>query len=85
MTSVDISETVIKQMTELHQHERPQMKFCQMDLLATDFADSSFSCFLDKGTLDALMSDQDLESAERAVKMFKVILVTVDQSCSSII
>jgi len=49
------------------------MKFMVMDLLQTTFESESFTCFLDKGTLDALMSDKDAESQERAEKLFKVL------------
>ena len=50
----------------------PLMKFLTMDLLKMDFADSSFTSFLDKGTLDALMSENSKEATERAMKMFQV-------------
>ena len=48
------------------------MKFIAMDLLQMDFQPDIFTCFLDKGTLDALMSDKDAESQQRAEKMFQV-------------
>ena len=74
ITNVDISETVIRQMNEQYSETHPLMKFVAMDLLKMDFADGSFSCFLDKGTLDALMSDASPDSKERAIKMFLVKL-----------
>nr|SVE72826.1 EOG090X02SD [Ceriodaphnia reticulata] len=73
MTNVDISETVIEQMTKEYQKTHPLMTFVAMDLLQMSFAAESFSCFLDKGTLDALMSDTNQESQERAEKLFKEV------------
>ena len=49
------------------------MKFVSMDLLQMSFPDESFTCFLDKGTLDALMSGTDTDSKDRAIKLFKVL------------
>jgi hypothetical protein len=72
MTNVDISETVIEQMTKQYEKTHPLMKFVAMDLLQMSLDPETFTCFLDKGTLDALMSDTDPESKERAEKMFKV-------------
>lgn len=72
MTNVDISETVIEQMTKQYEKTHPLMKFKAMDLLEMTLDAETFSCFLDKGTLDALMSDANQESVERAEKMFKV-------------
>nr|SVE89152.1 EOG090X02SD [Daphnia sinensis] len=73
MTNVDISETVIEQMTKQYEKTHPLMKFVAMDLLEMTLDAETFSCFLDKGTLDALMSDANQESVERAKKMFKEI------------
>lgn len=75
MTNVDISDTVIQQMTKQYHKTHPDMKFVAMDLLQMSFEAGLFTCFLDKGTLDALMSDADLESKDRAHKMFGVIVV----------
>nr|SVE76276.1 EOG090X02SD [Daphnia longispina] len=73
MTNVDISETVIEQMIKQYGTTHPQMKFVAMDLLQMSLDAETFTCFLDKGTLDALMSDTDQESRDRAEKMFKEI------------
>lgn len=69
---MDISETVIQQMTNQYRKTHPLMKFVAMDLLHMSFEDNSFTCFLDKGTLDALMSDTKPESVHRAESLFKV-------------
>lgn len=73
LTNVDISEKVIQQMNLQYSQTHPLMKFLTMDLLKMDFADSSFTSFLDKGTLDALMSENSKEATERAMKMFQEI------------
>ncbi len=75
MTNVDISETVIEQMIKQYEKTHPLMKFVAMDLLQMSYDAETFTCFLDKGTLDALMSDTDQESRERAEKMFKVYFI----------
>ncbi len=79
MTNVDISETVIEQMIKQYEKTHPLMKFVAMDLLQMSFDAETFTCFLDKGTLDALMSDTDQDSRERAENMFKVYLLNLIQ------
>lgn len=51
---------------------RPGMMFLTMDLLKLTFESETFTCVLDKGTLDALMSDGSNESVERAENLFRV-------------
>eukprot|EP00058_Branchiostoma_floridae_P014709 XP_002600197.1 hypothetical protein BRAFLDRAFT_204501 [Branchiostoma floridae] len=70
LTNVDISEVVVRQMTERNVEKRAEMKFLQMDVMKMDFPDSSFSAVLDKGTLDALMPDSQSETQERVTRMF---------------
>lgn len=52
--------------------ERMEMTFEVMDALDMKFESESFSVVLDKGTLDALMSDDKEESVERVSKYFNV-------------
>lgn len=59
-------------MNNQYAKSHPGMVFQTMDLLNMTFEQESFTCFLDKGTLDALMSDGSKESVERAEKLFKV-------------
>ena len=59
-------------MKNQYAESHPDMTFEKMDLLNMSYSEGSFSCFLDKGTLDALMSGNDEESRERALKMFRV-------------
>ncbi|XP_066286326.1 eEF1A lysine and N-terminal methyltransferase-like isoform X1 [Branchiostoma lanceolatum] len=70
LTNVDISDVVVRQMTERNAEKRADMKFLQMDVMKMDFPDSSFSAVLDKGTLDALMPDNQSETQEQVTRMF---------------
>ena len=38
-----------------------------------EFSDGSFSCVLDKGTLDAMMTDSSDEVVARVAKMFEEV------------
>ncbi|CAL4069158.1 unnamed protein product, partial [Meganyctiphanes norvegica] len=58
--NTDISEIVIKQMKEKNRDSCPDMKWLKMDLASFSFKDEEFSCVLDKGTLDTLMTDDSL-------------------------
>ncbi|KAE8746668.1 hypothetical protein FOCC_FOCC006652 [Frankliniella occidentalis] len=73
LTNIDISAIVIKQMLQMHSKQRPDLQFIQMDVLKMEFDDTKFSVVLDKGTLDALMSDDSPESYERINTMFNEI------------
>ena len=55
-------------MIELNKKQRPTMKFLQMDATAMKFNDEEFSVVLDKGTLDALMTDDSQEVQETVRK-----------------
>lgn len=52
--SIDISDVVIRQMTEKYATVRPDMQFLQMDAAKLTFEDEQFNVVLDKGTVDAL-------------------------------
>ena len=58
-TSIDISEVVIKKMISKYQSNnmRPEMVFEVMDIFNMQYEDEQFNVILDKGTLDALSSD----------------------------
>ncbi|KAK3593719.1 hypothetical protein CHS0354_013617 [Potamilus streckersoni] len=58
IVNIDISDTVIKQMIDKNQTQRPKMTFLKMDALNMEFPDGHFSVVLDKGTLDALLVDE---------------------------
>ncbi|GJQ66855.1 hypothetical protein Trydic_g7881 [Trypoxylus dichotomus] len=70
ITSIDISAVAIKQMKNLNEKERPSMQFIQMDALNMTFDNRKFSIVLDKGTLDALMPDNQNKTIEKIDKYF---------------
>ncbi|XP_076359527.1 eEF1A lysine and N-terminal methyltransferase isoform X1 [Tachypleus tridentatus] len=69
-TSIDISDVVIHQMIEKYSRRRPGMKYQKMDMLEMAFKDGEFTVVLDKGTLDALMTDASEETVQKIEKMF---------------
>ncbi|XP_022170602.1 methyltransferase-like protein 13 [Myzus persicae] len=73
MTSVDNSEVVIANMNNKHKNKYPGLVYEIEDILNTKYADEKFSAVIDKGTLDALMPDGEVESLTRAMKMFNEI------------
>lgn len=73
MTSVDNSEVVIANMNNKHKTKYPGLVYEVEDILNTKYADERFSAVIDKGTLDALMPDGEVESLTRAMKMFNEI------------
>lgn len=50
-----------------------KMDFLTMDALNTTFENQTFDVIFDKGTLDALVSDNSNESLERANNLFKEV------------
>ncbi len=73
LENIDISDTVVKQMTAKHQSKRSKMNFTVMDVTGLTYADSSFDCVLDKGTLDALFTDELHETVSKVRQMFSEI------------
>ncbi|CAG9825256.1 unnamed protein product [Phaedon cochleariae] len=73
ITNIDISQVVIKQMLSKTAKERPDLKYLQMDALNTIFDDKTFNVVLDKGTLDALMSDGSEETISKIKQYFDEI------------
>ncbi|XP_060064258.1 eEF1A lysine and N-terminal methyltransferase-like [Ylistrum balloti] len=71
--NIDISDTVIRQMTDKNKKCRPDMKFIKMDVKKTNFSDGEFGVVLDKGTLDALMVDDSKEVVADIDAMFTEI------------
>lgn len=66
VTSIDISDVVIREMISQNSVARPQMKFMCMDVTKMNFTDETFNVVLDKGTLDALMPDGSEQSQSTA-------------------
>jgi len=72
-TSIDVSEVVVRQMRSQNGRERPDLRFEVADATQMpQFADGSFSCVLDKGTLDAMFTDAEADAAT-VNKMFAEI------------
>ncbi|GFY49836.1 eEF1A lysine and N-terminal methyltransferase [Trichonephila inaurata madagascariensis] len=71
--SVDISASVINQMKERYGRDRPKMSFEVMDVFKLPFEEGSFSVVIDKGTLDALLTDTSQEVNDRIDTMFSQI------------
>lgn len=67
-------------MLEMNKVKRPGLTFIQMDATDMTYDDGSFSVVLDKGTLDALMSDTNestvaLVNKYLEVCIFKILIV----------
>ncbi|XP_033007101.1 eEF1A lysine and N-terminal methyltransferase isoform X4 [Lacerta agilis] len=60
-------------MQERNAHLRPKMTYMVMDVLQMDFPDERFQVVLDKGTLDALLTDEEETTLSRAERMFAEI------------
>ena len=73
--NVDISDVVIKQMNEkyVNNQKREGLKFVEMDILNCGFEDQHFNVVLDKGTLDAIASDDNKSNNEKVDQMFAEI------------
>ncbi|XP_077757798.1 eEF1A lysine and N-terminal methyltransferase isoform X4 [Canis aureus] len=69
IVNIDISEVVIKQMKERNASRRPQMSFLKMDMTQMEFPDASFQVVLDKGTLDAVLMDEEEKTLQQVDRM----------------
>ncbi|XP_036129255.1 eEF1A lysine and N-terminal methyltransferase isoform X2 [Molossus molossus] len=69
IVNIDISEVVIKQMKERNANRRPQMSFLKMDMTQMEFPDASFQVVLDKGTLDAVLTDEEERTLQQVDRM----------------
>nr|XP_033816914.1 eEF1A lysine and N-terminal methyltransferase isoform X3 [Geotrypetes seraphini] len=73
LVNIDLSETVIRQMTERNTVRRPTMSFLCMDALQMEFPDAYFQVVLDKGMLDAILIDKEATTLQKADRMFAEI------------
>ena len=62
-TSIDISEIVINKMISKYKSNgiRERLKFECMDMMQMKYSNESFNIVIDKGTLDAVCSDADID------------------------
>jgi len=70
ITNIDISDEVVEQMKQQNT-DKPEMEWLCMDMLNMAFENATFDVVLDKGTLDALYSEQTAECGAMVIKMFK--------------
>lgn len=65
--SVDISEVVVRQMNQKYNSkgERKGLEFRRMDVFDLNFGDTQFNVVIDKGTLDAIASDDQSVDAQK--------------------
>ncbi|KAJ7396434.1 Methyltransferase-like protein 13 [Pitangus sulphuratus] len=73
IVNIDISDAVIRQMRERSGSRRPKMSYLLMDVLQMDFPDAHFQVVLDKGTLDALLTDEEEATLAKVDRMFAEI------------
>ncbi|NXN80288.1 MET13 protein, partial [Bombycilla garrulus] len=71
--NIDISNAVIRQMRERSAGTRPRMSYLLMDMLHMDFPDGHFQVVLDKGTLDALLTNEERATLAKVEQMFAEI------------
>ena len=60
-------------MSARNREKRPLMKYEKMDLLHMTYDDANFDCVLDKGTLDAIFSNDDEKTVKSVDQMFTEI------------
>ncbi|XP_008493072.2 eEF1A lysine and N-terminal methyltransferase [Calypte anna] len=73
IVNIDISDPVIRQMRERSGSRRPRMSYLLMDMLQMDFPDAHFQVVLDKGTLDAVLTDEEEATLAKVDRMFAEI------------
>ena len=55
ITSIDISNVVVKQMQDKYKEKYSTLKYLQMDCRQMAFEQGSFDDVIDKGTLDSIL------------------------------
>ncbi|XP_026881821.2 eEF1A lysine and N-terminal methyltransferase [Electrophorus electricus] len=65
LTNIDISETVVSQMSQRNARRRPDLTFQQVDATQMCYESGSYQAALDKGTLDAMASEEEGTLASR--------------------
>ncbi|NXX78715.1 MET13 protein, partial [Urocolius indicus] len=73
IVNIDVSAAAIRQMSERSGSRRPKMSYLLMDMLHMDFPEDHFQVVLDKGTLDALLTDEEEATLAKVDRMFAEI------------
>lgn len=60
-------------MRQQHERARPDLAFLEMDVTKMDFGADTFSCVIDKGTLDAMFTDASEEVTAKVDEMFSEV------------
>ena len=55
VNNIDISFTVVKQMTEAYKERYPTLVYKQMDVRQLQYQDGTFDAVIDKGTFDSIL------------------------------
>ena len=77
LVSIDLSSVVVKQMKQQHEKVRPELLFKEMDVTKMDFEEDRFSCVVDKGTLDAMFTNDTEEVKTKIDQMFTVCFLII--------
>ncbi|KAM8930338.1 eEF1A lysine and N-terminal methyltransferase isoform 2-T2 [Pelodytes ibericus] len=73
LMNIDVSEVVIHRMSERNASKRPIMTFQLMDVTQMTCNDAHFQAVLDKGTLDAILTDTEEGTLKTASMMLSEI------------
>ncbi|KFU91301.1 Methyltransferase-like 13, partial [Chaetura pelagica] len=73
IVNIDVSAAAVRQMRERSAGRRPGMSYLLMDVLQMDFPDAHFQAVLDKGTLDAILADEEEATLAKVDRMFAEI------------
>ncbi|XP_060773541.1 eEF1A lysine and N-terminal methyltransferase isoform X2 [Neoarius graeffei] len=82
LTNIDISETVVAHMNQRNVQRRPDLTFHQVDATQTGYESGSFQACLDKGTLDAMASEEEgVVASKMLAEMGRVLAVSGRYIC----
>ncbi|CDQ73506.1 unnamed protein product [Oncorhynchus mykiss] len=73
LTNIDISETVVNHMNQKNAKQRPDLTFQTVDATQTPYEDGSYQAVLDKGTLDAMASQEGALAGRMLAEVGRVL------------